>query len=247
MSEEFGDLFAQPEPEPQQIDLPSFVDYERHLENAAPSKIKLRLVGKNPLWGHLLWNAGKMSAEYIDEHAKDLEGKSVLELGAASALPSLLASLSAANVVATDYPDPDLVDNIDANIAALKEETGRDLPMSAQGYIWGHDVQPLLDAPRQNGRKFDFVILSDVVFNHTEHEKLIKTCKETLAPAGQVLVVFTPHRPKLFEKDLAFFTLAEANGFVCDKIFEKELQPMFEEEEETRHIRSMVYGYILHW
>lgn len=247
MSEEFGDLFAQPEPEPQPVDLPSFVDYERHSSGVIPKKIKLRLVGKNPLWGHLLWNAGKVSAEYIDDHSKELEGKTVLELGAASALPSLVASLSAENVVATDYPDPDLLENIECNIATLKEDAGRDLPISCQGYIWGHDTQPLLDAPGQKGRKFDFVILSDVVFNHTEHEKLLKTCKDTLAPAGQVLVVFTPHRPKLLEKDLAFFPLAEERGFVCEKLFEKQLRPMFEEDEETVPIRSRVYGFILHW
>ncbi|PRT55676.1 Protein N-methyltransferase NNT1 [Wickerhamiella sorbophila] len=247
MSEEFGDLFAQPEPEPQPVDLPSFVDYERHLSSVVPQKINLRLVGKNPLWGHLLWNAGKVSAEYIDEHSKELEGKTVLELGAASALPSLLASLSAQNVVATDYPDPDLLENIECNIKTLKKDAGRELPICAQGYIWGNETQALLNAPGQNGRKFDFIILSDVVFNHTEHEKLIRTCKETLAPAGQVLVVFTPHRPKLFEKDLAFFSLAEDNGFVCEKLFEKELKPMFEEDEESVHIRSMVFAHLLHW
>ena len=35
-------------------------------------QIRLRLVGKSPLWGHLLWNAGKYTAEYIDEHAQEL-------------------------------------------------------------------------------------------------------------------------------------------------------------------------------
>ena len=243
---DLGDLFAQLEAPPAPEEQPSYAEYERD-SGADPAVISLRLVGKNPLWGHLLWNAGKVSAKYVDDLGKQLEGKTVLELGAAAALPSLLASLHAKNVVATDYPDPDLIANIQTNIDNLKASTGRDLPITTQGYIWGHDVQPLLNAPGQCGDKFDFLILSDVVFNHTEHDKLLETCAKTLAADGQILVVFSPHRPKLFDKDMAFFTNAQERGFVCDEIIEKELQPMFEEEEETKHIRSMVYGFLLHW
>lgn len=39
-----------------------------------PNEIKVRLVGKHPLWGHLLWNAGKVMADFIDDPVK-IEGK----------------------------------------------------------------------------------------------------------------------------------------------------------------------------
>lgn len=47
-----------------------------------------------------------------------MRGKSVLELGAGSGLPSLVCALNGAvPVVVTDYPDPELVDNLRYNIA----------------------------------------------------------------------------------------------------------------------------------
>ncbi|MCJ1306827.1 nicotinamide n-methyltransferase, partial [Agyrium rufum] len=53
--------------------------------------LDLRLVGGNPLWGHMLWNAGKVTARYLEEHAEQLvKDKDVLELGAGAGLPSLV-------------------------------------------------------------------------------------------------------------------------------------------------------------
>lgn len=242
-----GNFFEEPEDFKQKIIPPTLVNYERQLAPVdEPSEITVQLVGKSPLWGHMLWNAGRVTAEWVDQNRDLLTGKSVLELGAAAALPSLLASLVARNVVATDFPDPDLVDNISQNAARWKSTVGRDLPISVQGYVWGHDVSPLLNAPRQNGKKFDIIFMSDLVFNHTEHDKLLTTCASTLEPkTGQALVVFSPHRPKLLQKDLEFFERARLHGFEVTKVIERRMTPMFEEDEETREIRGMVYGYIL--
>lgn len=45
------------------------------------------------------------------------------------------------------------------------------------------------------------------------------------------LVFFTPYRPWLLDKDLAFFDLARENGFVVTKIFEKVMDKvMFDED-----------------
>jgi nicotinamide N-methyltransferase len=47
-----------------------------------------------------------------------VEGKTVLELGAGGGLPSLVCALNgAAQVVVTDYPDADLIENLRYNIA----------------------------------------------------------------------------------------------------------------------------------
>lgn len=77
----------------------------------------------------------------------------------------------AAQVVLTDYPDPDLVDNITYNVHAnISDEASRSR-VSVQGYIWGRDVTPLLDALQGDtasveAARFDLLILSDLVFNH---------------------------------------------------------------------------------
>ncbi|VVT58859.1 uncharacterized protein SAPINGB_P006420 [Magnusiomyces paraingens] len=262
------DIFAEPsdfasaEPEPTYIDFHRTAAFVRPGE---PQTINLRLVGKSPLWGHLLWNAGKLTTDYIDEHRDELvTGRNVLELGAAAALPSLVAALSAKNVVVTDYPDPELIENIQYNTqnAGLSDKDVSKLKV--KGYIWGNDVNDLLalindeeSIPKEekedentrtytDDEKFDFLILSDLIFNHSEHLKLVATMDKALKPDGTALVVFSPHRPKLYHKDLEFFDVAKkyANFEIVDK-FQRDYMPMFEEDEETRELRGKAFGYIL--
>ena len=87
------------------------------------------------------------------------------------------------------------------------------------------------DADQKNG--FDTLILADLLFNHSEHRKLVQTITDTLKPSDEAcaLVFFTPYRPWLLEKDLAFFDLAREVGFCVEKILEKQMdEVMFEED-----------------
>jgi nicotinamide N-methyltransferase len=80
---------------------------------------------------------------------------------------------------------------------------------------------------------FDVLILADLLFNHSEHGKLIKTVELTLkkSPSSKAYVFFTPYRPWLLEKDLAFFDLARETGFTVTKTLEKVMDKvMFEED-----------------
>jgi hypothetical protein len=80
--------------------------------------------------------------------------------------------------------------------------------------------------------------LADLLFNHSEHEQLIKTVQLTLkkSPASRAYVFFTPYRPWLYEKDLAFFDLARDSGFMVTKTFEKVMDKvMFEEDPGVSH------------
>jgi nicotinamide N-methyltransferase len=83
----------------------------------ARKSLRLRLVGTHPLWGHYLWNAARVFADYLDERRDTLcRGRHVLELGAGAGLPGLIAALNGAHrTVITDYPDQDLLDNIREN------------------------------------------------------------------------------------------------------------------------------------
>jgi nicotinamide N-methyltransferase len=77
------------------------------------------------------------------------------------------------------------------------------------------------------------LILADLLFNHSEHAKLIKTVELTLkkSPTSKAYVFFTPYRPWLLEKDLAFFDLAREAGFTVVKTLEKVMDKvMFEED-----------------
>ncbi|EJS42551.1 nnt1p [Saccharomyces arboricola H-6] len=245
-------LFDEPEgflPPPAE---PHFTEYKRsHITKESKSDvedIKLRLVGASPLWGFLLWNAGIYTANHLDSHPELIKGKFVLELGAAAALPSVICALNGAQmVVSTDYPDPDLMENINYNIKAnVPEEFGN---VTTEGYIWGNEYSSLLAHINKfdNGNgKFDLIILSDLVFNHTEHHKLLQTTKDLLAEKGRALVVFSPHRPKLLQKDLDFFQLADEEFDLVPEVIEvANWKPMFDEDEETIEIRSRVYAYYL--
>ncbi|CUM65277.1 uncharacterized protein PRCAT00002911001 [Priceomyces carsonii] len=230
------DDFLPPPPEPH------FATYKRK-QDKDPKDITLRLVGKSPLWGHLLWNAGIFTADYLDRHAETLvKGKRVLELGAAAALPSVLCALNEAElVVATDYPDPDLIQNIEYNFAEHKELNNYEV----KGLIWGNNVQELFIDELSEENKFDLIILSDLIFNHTEHLKLLKNCRELLKKDGKCLVVFSPHRPLLLHKDLEFFKTCEQFEFKGEPIDLVVWNPMFEEDDETIEIRSRVYSFFL--
>jgi len=45
------------------------------------------------------------------------------------------------------------------------------------------------------------IILSDLIFNHSQHTAMLRSCQEALAPGGSVYVIFSSHRPWLAEKD----------------------------------------------
>ena len=98
-------------------------------------------------------------------------------------------------------------------------------------------------------RSFDVLILADLLFNHSEHEKLIKSVQLTLnkTPRSKAYVFFTPYRPWLLQKDLAFFDLAKDSGFTVTKTFEKVMDKvMFEEDPGVSRVyRSCVYKLIL--
>ncbi|CCE65243.1 hypothetical protein TPHA_0K01090 [Tetrapisispora phaffii CBS 4417] len=257
-----GGLFDEPEdflPPPPPA---HFANYERSYvsDSSASQKkdIKLRLVGTSPLWGHLLWNAGIYTAKHLDKYPELVKDKNVLELGAASALPSLVSSLiGAKKVVSTDYPDADLLANIQYNIdheifngkelstdSKEKELELKNRNLIVEGYIWGNDYTSLTNH-LDGDDKFDLMILSDLVFNHTEHHKLLKTTKDLLAKEGKALVVFSPHRPWLLDADLGFFETAKEYDLVPQKIEVVNWKPMFEEDDETIEIRSRVYAFYL--
>lgn len=83
-------------------------------------------------------------------------------------------------VLLTDYPDVDLITNLELN-ARENLPVGDCVsvqvyiagviffsPLICQGYTWGHSVQPLLDALPPGADGFHLIIMSDLVFNHSQ-------------------------------------------------------------------------------
>jgi EEF1A N-terminal glycine/lysine methyltransferase len=80
---------------------------------------------------------------------------------------------------------------------------------------------------------FDTLILADLLFNHSEHQKLVKTVQNTLKHSTDscALVFFTPYRPWLLQKDLSFFEKAEEGGLLVEKILEKVMDKVLFEND----------------
>ncbi|KAK5062897.1 hypothetical protein LTR84_004973 [Exophiala bonariae] len=214
-------------------------------------RIDLRLVGHSPLWGHLLWNAGQVVAQYLEDNRQQLlQGKTVLELGAGAGLPSLVASiLGAKKVVVTDYPDNELIvnlrHNIDRNLVADDQAN-----IVAEGFLWGSAADTLSKHLDTGSKGFDVLILADILFNHSEHEKLLNTLTQCLKRTSEsvALVFFTPYRPWLLDKDLKFFDISRNSGFVVDKVMEHTMEKvMFDKDPGDETLRRTVFGYTVKW
>lgn len=149
----------------------------------------------------------------------------------------------------TDYPDAELVENMKLNVKDCALMTDKSL-IAVEGYLWGAPVERLTAHLNEPEKSFDLLILADLLFNHSEHRALLATLSKTLSRrrCARALVFFTPYRPWLLQKDLAFFDLARDAGFVVKKIFEKVLENvMFENDRGDEVLRRTVFGYELLW
>lgn len=136
----------------------------------------------------------------------------------------------------TDYPDVDLVTNMQYNADLAADRVPSQSRLYVEGYKWGATVEPLMaHIPSSGGEepKFDVLIMADVVYSWREHGNLVKTMQMTLkkTPEAVALVIFTPYEPWLLPQTEKFFPLAEQGGFTVTKIFEKMMDDVLFEND----------------
>ncbi|KAF8823617.1 hypothetical protein HHX47_DHR9000417 [Lentinula edodes] len=219
-------------------------------------EFRIRLVDSHPLWGHHLWNSALSVASYLEQHPSLFHNQNILELGAGGALPSLVAAESGARkVVITDYPDPDLIRNIEYNVQ-------ENVDVARKGNV------AVQNESNSNEDLFDLIILSDLIFNHSQHEALFKTCRLALKPSPKsstspsnddatdassptsvlepsLLVFYTHHRPHLAHRDMEFFEKARDQGWNCVEVVTQKFDPMFPEDPGEEEVRATVHGWLL--
>ncbi|KAI1784872.1 hypothetical protein LXA43DRAFT_1040680 [Ganoderma leucocontextum] len=145
----------------------------------------------NTLLADHLFSPSLLLSELIERGLIPLEGRTVVELGAGCALPSLLSSTLStppALVVITDYPDPIIIGNLTANVERNRPHYNEACSIHAVGYEWGRDVNPLLDILMQRkpgaSDAFDVVIMSDLLHFDRSHDVLLQSLLSLLRKAS---------------------------------------------------------------
>ncbi|KAI0124359.1 hypothetical protein BJ170DRAFT_81300 [Xylariales sp. AK1849] len=173
----------------------------RYTSPHLPSPLHIQLADPDEesdrqLFGHYLWNASLMLAEFVEagclelellkplgrsredrlgERSFDVRGLDVAELGAGTALPSILAALlGARTVLVTDYPAPPIMEVLHKNIVHNTQpsfsptKTVSD-SISVQGHAWG-----VLNTPFALGHqgKFDRLFVCDCLWMPWQHASL---------------------------------------------------------------------------
>jgi nicotinamide N-methyltransferase len=158
------------------------------------------------LFSHHLWNSSLLLAELIEQdtlgiqqadkqtslaaganfNVKDL---ATLELGAGSALPSMMAGLlGAKRVTVTDYPAPAVLKTLRANITRnIKPElsppdmsTASDV--TVEGHSWGELEEEAFSVAHAG--QYDRLLVADCLWMPWQHENLQRSIAHFLKPGG---------------------------------------------------------------
>ncbi|KAI0061001.1 hypothetical protein BV25DRAFT_821652 [Artomyces pyxidatus] len=193
-----------------------------------------------------------VSALYIADHLSELgipdtETTHILELGAGAGLPSILIAKAhpRVHVVASDYPDDNLIHALEQNVAR-NDVAGR---CRVVPHAWGADSTAL-------GSPFDVVVAADTLWNSAMHASLLTTLCGVLArtPGARVHLVAGLHTGRYTLG--AFLREAEGRGFVVAEAVEREVsgvgQRAWDVErdegvEAERERRKWVVWMVLRW
>ncbi|KAI1391320.1 uncharacterized protein F4822DRAFT_396356 [Hypoxylon trugodes] len=193
------------------------------------------------LFSHYLWNASLLLAEFVEAGTLripldlglgrlgpsdfDATGLTCLEVGAGTALPSLMSALlGAKDVVVTDYPSDTVLSTLRKNVKvnAKPENSPSSIlaPVTVEGHSWGELDTPFATA---NRNRFDRVFVCDCLWMPWQHANLHKSIAWFLKDASArawVIAGFHTGRQKMsgfFEDEV----LAEA-GLELESIWERD-------------------------
>jgi nicotinamide N-methyltransferase len=168
------------------------------------------------LFAHYVWNSGVIAASLIetasgtppvssqDDSPFNVSGKSTLELGAGTALPSLISALSGASrVVITDHPNSPsitadtITSNVQSNLFPRATTPRTDAQVSVRGYVWGEATlwspsrygqpqpQPLRSTSTGTPKPgFDRLLICDCLWMPSQHRNLVTSILKWLYPSS---------------------------------------------------------------
>lgn len=144
-------------------------------------------------YGVMLWPASIALAHDLLGRAETLPGKRVLELGAGTGMPGIVAASLGAQVVQVDR------DEVALHVCALNKQRNDVTSLQVVGSDW---------ETFRSDHKFDFIIGADVLYVTSMHDRLRAICDEYLAAGGTVLF-----SDPLREQSLPMLEAMEASGW----------------------------------
>jgi nicotinamide N-methyltransferase len=220
---EFGNLFDEDE-DAEEFDSSDINGSTNEEMTIARLKFRLRSppdVGT--LFAHRVWSGSKYLADFLASHA-DLyvKNKRTVELGAGTALPSLVALAHGSLLsVITDYPDEGVLQAIKETVGLNWESCGGPLGrVEVIGHEWGTGVEKVVNQMSgsnergEEGNYFDLAILSECLWMHRAHGALVQSLSRLLHPEKSfAIATYAHHVPGCEKQDDAFFDLCKQNGF----------------------------------
>ena len=145
---------------------------------------------ESKLFANNLWPGSLVLSDYLCDNPQLVISKICIELGAAFALPSMVAlTLGAEHVVVTDYPATNLIDNINTIFAENNLTKYTAIPC-----IWGDESDALLNSS-PTGR-FDVILIAEPLWKdtYTQHDNLLRSLSYLISEHTIVYLSFA-HRP----------------------------------------------------
>jgi EEF1A N-terminal glycine/lysine methyltransferase len=169
-----------------------------------------------------------------------VKDKSILELGAGTALPSLTSALlDARSVTMTDYPSDALISNIRQNVE-LNIPEGLRGKVEVWGHCWGEleesdDDKATVEMSNWVSRRkatYDVVIAADCMWMGDQHHNLARSIHHFLAAEGKVLAIAGFHTGR--QKVADFFRICQEEGLKLESIVEMDVEGTLRDWKEDR-------------
>jgi methyltransferase-like protein 23 len=144
-------------------------------------------------YGVMLWPASIALAHDVLARADQLRDKRVLELGAGTGMPGIIAASLGAQVLQIDRNE------VAIHVCEMNKARNRVASVEVREAEW---------ETFESDQQFDFILGSDVLYVTTMHDRLREICDRYLAPGGTVLF-----SDPLRSQSLSMLEAMEANGW----------------------------------